>query len=209
MKFLNKLKKSAKVLLIIAACLVVAVTGGLWYAIQRISKDIPEIKKVSDYRPQGVTQILSLENNQTRVMAEFYNERRYLVPYDQIPQRVVQAFISAEDSTFFEHQGVNILAITRAAIANFLAGKVVQGGSTITQQIAKSLYLSPEKNVLRKIRELFLALELEKNLTKEEILYLYLNQIYLGSGAYGVQSAARTYFHKDLKNLTTAEIALI
>jgi penicillin-binding protein 1A len=209
MKILKNIKKSAKVLLVIAVGLVLAGGGGLWYAFQKISNDIPEIKRVSDYRPMGVTQILSLENNQSRVMAEFYKERRYLTPYDQMPQKVVQAFLSAEDSTFFEHQGINILAILRAAIANFLAGQVVQGGSTITQQIAKSLYLSPERNFLRKARELFLALALERNLTKEEILYLYLNQIYLGSGAYGVQAAARTYFHKDVKNLTTAEMALI
>jgi len=142
-------------------------------------------------------------------MAEFYKEKRYLTPYDQIPQKLVQAFLSAEDSTFFEHQGVNFLAIFRAAIANFLAGQVVQGGSTITQQIAKSLYLSPDRNLIRKVRELFVAFQLEKALTKEEILYLYLNQIYLGSGSYGVQAAARTYFHKDVKKLSIAEMALI
>jgi penicillin-binding protein 1A len=209
MKILKNLKKSAKVLLVVIVGVVLAGGGGLWYAFRQISNDIPEIKRVSDYRPMGVTQILSLEASQTKVMAEFYKERRYLTPYDQIPQKVVQAFLSAEDSTFFEHQGINILAILRAAIANFLAGQVVQGGSTITQQIAKSLYLNPERNILRKVRELFLALALERNLTKEEILYLYLNQIYLGSGAYGVQAASKTYFHKDVKNLTTAEMALI
>lgn len=180
-----------------------------FYTYAKISREIPEIKQISDYRPLGVTQILSVENNQSTVMAEFYKERRYLVPYDQIPDRLVKAFLSAEDSSFFEHEGINFLAILRAAIANFLAGHVVQGGSTITQQIAKSLYLSPDRSIVRKIKEVFLTLQLEKSFKKEEILYLYLNQIYLGSGAYGVQAAARQYFQKDIKNLTLAEMAII
>ena len=209
MGILLKVKASAKILIMAGFCALAALTGILWYGYHQVSKEIPEIRHISDYHPMGVTQIVSVENGQTNVMAEFYKQRRYLTPYDQIPQKQVQAFLSAEDSTFFEHQGINFFAIFRAAIANFLAGQVVQGGSTITQQIAKSLYLSPEKNIMRKAKEVFLALQLEKYLTKEEILYLYLNQIYLGSGAYGVQAAARTYFHKDLKKLTIAEMALI
>jgi penicillin-binding protein 1A len=209
MKSRKRLKNGAKLIAMLAAGGTIATVGVLWYAYAKINRDIPEITRVSDYRPLGVTQILSLENNQVRIMAEFYKERRYLTPYDQIPEKLVNAFLSAEDSTFFEHQGVNFLAILRAALANFLAGQVVQGGSTITQQIAKSLYLSPERNIFRKAKELFLAFQLEENLSKEEILYLYLNQIYLGSGAYGVQAAARTYFQKDLKALTIAEMALI
>ena len=209
MSFLTKMKASAKLLILGGICAVAALIGTIWYAYHSVSKEIPEITRVSDYHPLGVTQIISIENGQTRTMAEFYKERRYLTPYDQIPLKVVQAFLSAEDSTFFEHQGVNFIAIFRAAIANFLAGQVVQGGSTITQQIAKSLYLKPDKNLLRKAKELFLAFQLEKYLTKEEILYLYLNQIYLGSHAYGVQAAAHTYYHKDLKHLTIAEMALI
>jgi penicillin-binding protein 1A len=209
MRIQKRLKNGAKLIGMLAVGVSVATGAVLWYAYSKITKEVPEIKRVSDYRPLGVTQILSLENGQSRIMAEFYKERRYLTPYDQIPEKLVKAFLSAEDSTFFEHQGVNVFAIARAAIANFLAGQVVQGGSTITQQIAKSLYLSPERNLFRKAKELFLALQLEKNLSKEEILYLYLNQIYLGSGAYGVQAAARTYFQKELKNLTIAEMALI
>ncbi len=209
MRMSRKLKNGAKLLGVLVAGAAFAGGGLLWYAYAKINKEVPEIKRVSDYRPLGVTQILSIENGHTKIMAEFYKERRYLTPYDQIPEKLVKAFLSAEDSTFFEHQGVNVFAIARAALANFLAGQVVQGGSTITQQIAKSLYLSPEKNIFRKAKELFLALQLEKNLSKEEILYLYLNQIYLGSGAYGVQAASRTYFQKELKNLTIAEMALI
>ena len=209
MGIFRKIKASAKLFILAGICAVVALGGMIWYAYHSVSKEAPEITRISDYHPLGVTQIISVENGQTKVMAEFYRQRRYLTPYDQIPPKLVHAFLSAEDSTFFEHQGVNVFAIVRAAVANFLAGQVVQGGSTITQQIAKSLYLSPDRNLLRKVKELFLALQLEKSLSKEEILYLYLNQIYLGSGAYGVQSAARTYFHKDVKKLTTAEMALI
>jgi penicillin-binding protein 1A len=209
MGIVTKIKASAKLFILAGFCLLAALGGTIWYAYHSVSKEVPEITRISDYHPLGVTQIISVENGQTKVMAEFYRQRRYLIPYDQIPQKLVQAFISAEDSTFFEHQGINVVAIARAAVANFFAGQVVQGGSTITQQIAKSLYLSPDRNLMRKVKELFLALQLEKNLSKEEILYLYLNQIYLGSGAYGVQAAARTYFHKDLKKLTVAEMALI
>jgi penicillin-binding protein 1A len=209
MKIFSSIKASAKLLIMTGIVLLLALVGTVWYAYATISRDAPEIKRVADYRPLGVTQILSIDNGQSKVMAEYYKEKRYLVPYDQIPKKVVSAFLSAEDSTFFEHQGVNFVAIARAAVANFLAGQVVQGGSTITQQIAKSLYLSPERNILRKVKELFLAFQLEKYLSKEEILYLYLNQIYLGSGSYGVQAAARTYFHKDLKQLTVAEMAII
>ncbi len=206
---LGKIKISIKFFALLGFCSFVALAGTILYAYMSVSRDTPEIKKISDYRPLGVSQIISVEKNESKVMAEFYKERRYLTPYDQIPQKVVQAFLSAEDSSFFEHQGINFLSIARAAIANFLAGQVVQGGSTITQQIAKSLYLSPDRNLIRKIKETFLALQLERNLKKEEILYLYLNQIYLGSGSYGVQAAAKQYFHKDLKKITIAEMAII
>jgi penicillin-binding protein 1A len=205
----SKIKLSIKTFFFAGICLTIVAAGVGYYLFKRMSEETPEINKVSDYRPLGVTQIVSIDKGQSKVMAEFYKEKRYLTPYDQIPQKLVQAFLSAEDSTFFEHQGINFLAIARAAIANFLAGQVVQGGSTITQQIAKSLYLSPDRNIIRKVRELFVSFQLEKTLTKEEILYLYLNQIYLGSGAYGVQAAARTYFHKDVKKLSIAEMALI
>jgi penicillin-binding protein 1A len=193
------------VILIVGAAAFLAL---LIVAIVRAS-DVPDLQKVEDYRPLGVTQVVSIDQGKREVIAQFFKERRYVVSYDQIPQKLVQAFVSAEDSQFFTHSGVNYLAILRAAVANFKAGHVVQGGSTITQQIAKSMYLSPERNIIRKIRELQLALKLEENLSKEEILYLYLNQIYLGSGSYGVSAAAQTYFRKELKSLTVAEMALI
>ncbi len=179
--------------------------GGLW----RFSKDLPKIISVEDYRPLGVTRVFATAGMKPVEIGEFYKERRYLVPFEKIPDSVVRAFISAEDDRFFEHPGINIASMIRAGIANFRAGHVVQGGSTITQQVAKSLLLSPERSFDRKFKEIILASRIERNLTKQQILYLYLNQIYLGHGAYGVQAASRMYFRKDVSEITLAEAALL
>lgn len=180
----------------------IAAGGVYWH----FSQGLPKIITVADYRPLGVTRVIGADNT---VMGEFYKERRYLVPYDQIPEVVVRAFISAEDDKFFEHEGINFAAILRASIANFKAGQVVQGGSTITQQVAKSLLLTSERSFVRKIKEAILSGRIEKNLEKEQILYLYLNQIYLGHGSYGVQAASRDYFGKDVSQIGLAEAALL
>jgi penicillin-binding protein 1A len=192
----------------IAATLGVVVLGGavFWH----FSRDLPKIISVADYRPRTVTRILAKnQKGEDEEIGEFFIERRYVVPYEKIPQIAVQAFISAEDDQFFEHPGINVASIIRASIANFRAGHVVQGGSTITQQVAKSLLLSPERTFGRKIKEVILASRLEHNLSKQQILYLYLNQIYLGHGAYGIQAASRTFFRKDANELTIAEAALL
>jgi penicillin-binding protein 1A len=194
-------------LLALAGTVIVTLIGAVvfWH----FSHGLPKIITVEDYRPLTVTRILGAGGKEEAEIGEFYRERRYLVPYEKIPEVVVQAFISAEDDRFFEHQGVNLASILRASIANFRAGHVVQGGSTITQQVAKSLLLTRDKNFVRKIKEVILAGRMEKNLTKQQILYLYLNQIYLGDGAYGVQAAAKTYFRKDVSQLTAAEAAML
>lgn len=131
------------------------------------------------------------------------------VPLEELPPYAVDAFLATEDRRFFEHRGFDVRGLARAAIANWRAGAVVEGGSTITQQLAKNLFLSPEKTLTRKLEELQYALWLEARLTKEEILTLYLNRIYLGSGAYGIEAAARSYFSKSARDLTVAEAALI
>ena len=161
-----------------------------WY----LSATLPQIITTADYRPPVTTQFVMKEGNEDRVIAEFFKERRYLVPFEKIPKIAIQSFLAAEDVHFFEHQGISWIGIARAAVTNFLAGHVVQGGSTITQQVAKSLFLSPERNLLRKAKEAILAGRIEKNLNKQQILYLYLNQIYLGHGAYGIQAAAKVYY---------------
>ena len=186
--------------------LVALLLGGAIFL--HFSSELPKIITVEDYRPPGVTRVLA-QGRDDGEMGEFFKERRYLIPFEKIPSIVIEAFVSAEDDRFFEHSGINILSIIRAGIANFRAGHVVQGGSTITQQVAKSLLLSPERSFDRKIKELFLANRIEKNLTKQQILYLYLNQIYLGHGAYGIQAAARAYFRKDISEVTLAESALL
>jgi penicillin-binding protein 1A len=122
---------------------------------------------------------------------------------------VCQAFVAAEDASFYEHRGVDFASIARAFVNNLVAGGVVQGGSTITQQVVKALLLTPERSYERKIKEIVLSFRLERQLTKDEILYLYLNQIYLGTGAYGVAAAAQEYFGKTVDELTLAEAALL
>ncbi|MBI3534426.1 MAG: transglycosylase domain-containing protein [Deltaproteobacteria bacterium] len=177
-----------------------------WY----FSKDLPKIISLPDYRPALTTQIVLLDGEKETVIGELFNEvRRYLVPYEKIPEKVTRAFIAAEDDQFFVHQGINLASMLRAAVANFKAGRMAQGGSTITQQVVKSLLLTSEKSFDRKIKEIILAARLESNLKKEDILYLYLNQIYLGHGAYGVQAASLVYFNKDVSQLDLAETALL
>lgn len=207
---LKKVMKTGIKLAFIAAILgsiVLTLIGGgaFWY----FSRSLPNLITVADYRPAIVSQVIATRAPQPTVIGEFFKERRYLIPYEQIPEKLVQAVISAEDDQFFTHQGINLTSIIRAAIANFRAGHVVQGGSTITQQVAKSLLLTPERSFVRKAKELILASQIERNLTKQQILYLYLNQIYLGHGAYGVQAAAKVYFDKDVSQLSTAECAMI
>jgi penicillin-binding protein 1A len=203
---LPKLVKWAFVALLAGSFLLMIVGGGaFWY----FSRSLPNLITVADYRPSVVTQITAVAGEKPVVIGEFFKMRRYLIPYEKIPEKLVQAVISAEDDQFFTHQGINLTSIIRAALVNARAGHVVQGGSTITQQVAKSLLLTRERSFVRKAKELILASQIERNLTKQNILYLYLNEIYLGHGAYGVQAAAKVYFDKDVSDLTIAECALI
>lgn len=171
-----------------------------------VAGSLPKVDTLADYQPPVITRILS--DNGT-VVAELYRERRIVVPIERIPRQVIRAFVAAEDSEFFRHPGIDLTSILRAALKNIRAGGIVQGGSTITQQVAKSLLLTPEKKFSRKFKEAILAWRMEQKLTKDEILYLYLNQIYLGHGAYGVQAAAENYFDKNVEDLTLAEAALL
>lgn len=171
------------------------------------SKDLPALGSVDDYQPLIVSEVYA-DDNKTKI-GEFWQECRYLLPYEKIPRRLIDAFIASEDERFWDHQGVDVKSIIRAFFENLRAGKVVQGGSTITQQVTRSLVLSREKSFDRKVKEAILATKLEQNFTKEQILYIYLNQIFLGNRAHGVQAAARNYFHKDVDQLSLAETAMI
>ncbi|MBW2708719.1 MAG: PBP1A family penicillin-binding protein, partial [Deltaproteobacteria bacterium] len=175
--------------------------GYLW------SSNLPYVGSVKDYRPPVITRIYS---NDGQLIGRLWEEKRTIVPISELPQHLINAFVAAEDSRFFEHQGVDIQGISRALLKNLLAGKVEQGGSTITQQVTKSLILkNVKKTYRRKVREAILSVQLEKSFSKEHILFLYLNQLYLGQGAYGVEAASQTYFHKPAKDLTLAEAALL
>ena len=172
----------------------------------RLSENLPKIDSLADYRPPLVSTVYADDN---RKIGEFYNERRIVVPLDQIPEMLCHAFIAAEDSRFYQHQGIDWVSIVRAFFANLEAGAIVQGGSTITQQVTKSFLLTPERSYVRKLKEAILAYRIERTFSKEEILFLYLNQIYLGNGAYGVAAAAENYFGKTLDQLDLAECAVL
>jgi penicillin-binding protein 1A len=201
------MRKTFKILTAVAlfCAFVAALTGAvLWYI---WSSNLPFIGSLRDYNPPGISEIYS-DNGE--VIGRFWQEKRVVVGLDQIPKHLIEAFIAAEDSRFYQHEGVDFLSIMRALAKNILAGRIEQGGSTITQQVAKSLLLKDtEKTYRRKVREATLSLQIEKEFSKEKILFLYLNQIYLGQGAYGVEAAARTYFGKSASELNLAEAAML
>ncbi len=171
-----------------------------------LSKDLPKISSLTDYHPSIITEVYSNDN---RKIAEFYHERRVVVPLSEMPAMLIEAFIASEDARFYKHQGVDFFSIIRAFIKNLQAGEIVQGGSTITQQVTKSFFLTPERSYTRKIKEAILAYRIDKAFSKQEILYLYLNQIYLGHAAYGVEAASENYFGKPAKDLNLAECAVL
>jgi len=197
-------KKLLLIVFVAGVCFVLGAGTGL--ALLAKFGDFPPIESAAAYRPSVTSKIFDRNN---RVVGEIYIEKRNVVPFKSIPPHVVNAFVAAEDANFFRHKGVDYVAIARAAVKDVLSGGFAQGASTITQQTVKSLFLTPEKSIGRKLKELILAYRIERKLSKEEILYLYLNQIYLGDGAYGVEAAAQTYFSRGVSTLTIAEGALL
>lgn len=171
-----------------------------------VKSTLPTMITLDDYKPLLVSKVYDRNGKK---IGEFFNERRTLIPYKEIPKDLVNAFLAAEDDSFFEHGGINLLAILRAQLANLRAGHTVQGGSTITQQVAKTLMLSNERTIVRKIKDVLLAIEMEKSLSKEDIIYLYLNQIFFGQNSYGIGMAAETYFRKPVKDLKLEEMAIL
>jgi penicillin-binding protein 1A len=194
-----------KIVALLVGLVLLSVAGGAALLIM-VNSGLPQMISVKDYEPLLVSEVFDRNGNK---IGEFFREKRMLVPLDQMPKNLHHAFIAAEDSSFYRHKGLNYLAIVRAFFANLRAGRKVQGGSTISQQVARSLRLSSEKTYVRKVREIILTKRMEDNLSKDDILYLYLNQIYLGQGAYGVEAAAQVYFRKPAKDLTVPECALL
>ena len=174
--------------------------------LQKMAEDLPSISQLENYTPNLSTKIYDKDNN---LIAELFTERRMLVPINEIPADLQNAFIAIEDRNFFYHWGVYTKGILRALAKAALKRRVREGGSTITQQLAKTIFLTPERTVKRKIKEVLLTIQLEKDYSKDEILQFYINQIYFGSGAYGAQAAARIYFNKNVEELNLAECATL
>jgi penicillin-binding protein 1A len=191
--------------------LMVGVGGALagYVVYQQVAADLPDYRWLADYQPPQMSRIYAADS---RLMAELAAERRVFVPIEAIPPRVSQAFISAEDQRFREHRGIDPIGILRAVVTNleqYGSGRRMGGASTITQQVAKNMLVGADRTLSRKAREAILALRIEQALSKDRILEIYLNEIYMGSQAYGVAAAAQTYFNKSLDELTVGETAFL
>jgi penicillin-binding protein 1A len=182
---------------------IVGIIGGF---ISWTVSDLPNIKLLEEYAPMESSRVYSSDG---KVLAELYVERRTFIPSYQIPDFVKKAFISVEDTRFYSHPGVDGIGIMRALWHDIKAGGIVEGGSTITQQLARLLFLKPDKSIKRKIKEAALSIKIEQRYTKDEILGMYLNQAYFGTRSYGIEAASQTYFGKTTSELTLAEAALL
>jgi penicillin-binding protein 1A len=167
---------------------------------------LPDLSRLDTYRPKQVTRILDRNG---KAIGELGNEKRTVVPYDAIPKLLINAVVAAEDADYFQHSGLNYRGMIRAFLEDLVRGRRAQGGSSITQQVVKNLVLSPERTLRRKVQEIILARQLSEKLSKEEVLALYLNQIYYGHGRYGCEEAARYFFGKSVRDINLAEAALL
>jgi penicillin-binding protein 1A len=196
-------KKNIAIATLFLCGAVFGVTIGAFLA---LTHDLPQILSLKTFTPSSITRIYSADRV---LLAELFVEKRDPVPLEVIPSYLTKALVATEDRNFYRHSGIDLKGIFRAIVKDIRAGEFVEGASTITQQLAKTLFLTPRKTLLRKIKEAFLAFQIERRYTKDEIIELYLNQIYFGSGAYGVESAARIFFGKSVKDLGLAECALL
>ncbi|MEW6378097.1 MAG: PBP1A family penicillin-binding protein [bacterium] len=179
------------------------VTAGL---VTAYLSQLPQLEWLEEYFPPVSTLIYSHDD---KLIGQLYQQQRMFTPLSEMPEELIKAFLAVEDEHFYSHHGIALTGILRAFYVNFRAGKIKEGGSTITQQLAKVLFLTSDRNLSRKIKEAILAMQIEQRYTKNEILELYLNQIYLGNGAYGVESAARAIFGKSVRELSLPECAMI
>jgi penicillin-binding protein 1A len=202
LRFLGFLFAAGTILFIVGVC---AIAGLLWH----YSRELPDYSQLQDYEPPVMTRVHAADGS---LLAEYANERRLYLPIQAVPKLVINAFLAAEDKNFYEHSGLDFYGIARATmlyIQNYGGSRRPQGASTITQQVAKNFLLSSELSITRKIKEALLALRIERTYSKDKILELYLNQIYLGVGAYGVAAASLLYFDKSVHELTIAEAAYL
>src|SRR6266487_1901936 len=202
LRFLGLMFAAGTILFVVA---IAAAAGLLWH----YSQSLPDYSQLQDCEPAVMTRVHAADGS---LLAEYARERRLYIPVQAVPQLVINAFIAAEDKSFYEHGGIDFSGIARALIAyvqNYGSGRRPQGASTITQQVAKNFLLTNELSWTRKIKEALLAMKIERTFSKEKILELYLNEIYLGVGAYGVAAASLLYFDKSVHELTPAEAAYL
>lgn len=207
-KFKSKPRKIKMLLFFVRFFLALTVVAviGIYSAYKFYAQDLPDLTVITGYQPNLISEVYSSDGT---LIGEFASEHRKFIPYEDIPPYVGNAFIAVEDRRFLEHEGVDVKSIIAAMIENAQEGNWVRGASTITQQVIKNTILSPERTISRKIKEAILAHRIENNLSKEEILYLYLNHIYLADGTYGIEYASRNYFGKRAKDINLAEAALL
>src|SRR5262245_26599823 len=186
-------------------CLAVALgsTAGVLFV---YNSDLPQVNSLEDYHPSLITEVYS---DDLKVIGSFALERRIIVTFDEIPEVVKDAITSVEDQNFFTHWGIDFYGIARAGLKDLMAGRVVEGGSTLTQQLSKNLFLTPEKTLRRKVQEAMLAIQIERFYTKEQILTMYVNQHFMGHNQYGFAAAAEFYFGKQLKDVSIEEAAMM
>lgn len=193
----------SRLLIVVLLSVAIGAFGGFIYW---SLSDLPEVRSLEGYTPSESSFVYSSDG---KVLAELYLERRNFIPHYNIPARIKRAFIAIEDQRFYSHPGVDLIGILRALYKDLMAQSIVEGGSTITQQLAKMLFLKPEKSLSRKIKEAIISVQIEKRYTKDEIMGMYLNQAYFGTRAYGIEAAAQTYFGKSANELSLSEAALL
>lgn len=202
----DKTRRKVRNLLLLIIILLSFLGGIIFAGIIRLRTGLPSPEEVKNYQAPASTKLLDYKG---RLICEFFQQRRTPVPLNQIPQMLKDALIVVEDKRFYSHWGIDVIRLFGASLRNLKSFRFAQGASTITQQLARNMFLTQEKTIARKIKEALLAFELERNYSKDEILEMYLNQVYFGHGVYGVEAAAQTYFNKSVKDLNLAECALI
>ncbi len=190
----------------IVLCLVLFFLGILAGILNHLSKEIPPISQLLEYELKNGTKIYDKNGNLVKIFASEYRQN---IRISEIPDTLINAFVAIEDDCFFEHNGIDFIAIFRAILANITSYGIAQGASTITQQLARDMFLTREQTFTRKLKEMMLAIKIERTFSKNQILEMYLNKTYLGGGNYGVESAAKNYFGKSVKDLNLAECALL
>jgi penicillin-binding protein 1A len=198
--------RGANVLALIAMFMVCLGVGAFLGIYERFRAELPSIARLEQWQPNLVTKVYAADGE---LIAEFASERREIIPLERVPPQFIRAILATEDRAFFEHDGINLRRLVSAAWHNLVTGSRGQGGSTITMQLSRNLFLTPEKQFVRKFKEMILAHEIEEMYPKDRILEMYVNQVYFGSGAYGIESAARMYFGKPATDLTLPEAALL